>query len=56
MIILASTLFLIIVILLAIIDFKPNIDRTSNGSIVIWYTNSSNGKRKYKYLWKQKEN
>ena len=45
------TVMLIVVILLAFIDFRPFIDRTSNGDIVIWYNN--NGKRTYKYLWKR---
>ena len=43
---------LIVVILLAFIDFKPYIDRTSNGDIVIWY--NYKGDRTYKYLWRNK--
>lgn len=42
---------LIIVLLYA--HYRPFIDRTSDGSIVIWYNN--NDKRTFKYLWK-KEN
>ena len=40
----------IILIIFLILVFKPFIDRTSNGSIVIWY--NWNKKRTYKYLWK----
>jgi hypothetical protein len=42
---------LVVVIILALIDLKPYIDKTSNGSIVIWYNN--NDKRTFKYLWKR---
>ena len=31
--------------------YRPFIDRTKNGSIVIWY--NWKGKRTYKYLWKR---
>ena len=53
MIILSSILFLLIIIILAVIDFQPYNDSTADGSIVIWFTDSSNGKRMFKYLWKQ---
>lgn len=33
------------------IAYKPFIDRTSNGSIVVWY--NWKGNRIYKYLWKR---
>ena len=32
--------------------YKPYIDRTSNGSVVIWY--NWKGKRTFKYLYKVK--
>ena len=47
------TIFLSIVILLLLYgEFRPYIDRTSNGSIVIWF--NWGNKRIFKYLYKAK--
>jgi hypothetical protein len=47
-------IFLVIVMLLLLYgEFRPYIDRTSNGSVVIWFNYKD--KRIFKYLWK-KEN
>jgi hypothetical protein len=52
-----SVIFWLIIIFIIVVgytDYRPYIDRTSNGSVVIWF--NWNGKRVFKYLWKQKEN
>lgn len=43
-----------VIAVLAYIEYRPYIDRTSNGSIIIWY--NYKGKRIFKYLWKNQEN
>ena len=47
-------LVMILIIVTSYTQFRPYIDRTSNGSIVIWY--NYEGKRIFKYLWKKLEN
>ncbi len=41
----------IVILLLLYGKLWPYIDRTSNGSVVIWF--NWNGKRVFKYLWKK---
>lgn len=36
-------------------SYRPYVDRTSKGDVVIWY-NNSNGKRVFKYLYKKDKN
>ena len=45
-----SLVILILLVVLYLV-FKPFIDRTSKGDIVIWY--NWKGDRTYKYLWKR---
>ena len=40
-----------IIVVLACLYFKPYIDRTRNGSIVIWF--NWKGDRTYKFLYKK---
>lgn len=44
-------LIIIFFVFIGYINYRPYIDRTSNGSIIIWYNWKS--KRIYKYLWKR---
>lgn len=44
-------LLLLFIIVISYTEFEPYIDRTNNGSIVIWY--NWKNKRIFKYLWKQ---
>ena len=44
-------LVILFIIVASYTNYRPHIDRTSNGSVVIWF--NWNGKRIFKYLWKR---
>ena len=44
-------LIIILLVFISYRDYRPYIDKTSNGSIIFWY--NWKGERIYKYLWKR---
>lgn len=48
-----NLIFIIIAILLAVAVWRPSIDFTRDGNVLLWY-NSSKWTRKFIYLWKKK--